>query len=139
MTTRGRVLLAGALLVVSLPASASAADETPQVQRGAEVQGPSAPTVFTGDVRTLPLAPEWRPGDPIKEIPRRSTRPPADVAPPTPMRDPLLAVQEKVKAAPSVIGPPILNFNGGGFTGVVPPDTVGDVGLNHYIQVINAG
>ncbi|MCA9247159.1 MAG: M36 family metallopeptidase, partial [Planctomycetales bacterium] len=32
---------------------------------------------------------------------------------------------------------PILNFDGQGFTGAQPPDTVGDVGLNYYIQMLN--
>ena len=38
-----------------------------------------------------------------------------------------------------MLGPPILNFNGGGFSGVNPPDTVGDIGPVHYIQTINFG
>jgi len=33
---------------------------------------------------------------------------------------------------------PIFNFNGQGYTFVNPPDTVGDVGANHYVQMINA-
>ncbi|MDD2963174.1 MAG: T9SS type A sorting domain-containing protein [Bacteroidales bacterium] len=37
--------------------------------------------------------------------------------------------------APNAIGP---NFNGvGNLNGVMPPDTDGDVGLNHYFQMIN--
>jgi PKD repeat protein len=32
---------------------------------------------------------------------------------------------------------PNLNFAGQGFTGAVPPDTVGDAGPNHYIQMVN--
>ncbi|MFZ2360857.1 MAG: carboxypeptidase regulatory-like domain-containing protein [Anaerolineae bacterium] len=52
--------------------------------------------------------------------------------------DPLLAVQEAAApAAPDAFGTPLLNFNGQGFTSVNPPDTVGDVGPNHYIQMIN--
>ena len=52
--------------------------------------------------------------------------------------DPLLALQESVTPAePDAFGTPILNFNGQGYTGVNPPDTVGDVGPNHYIQMIN--
>jgi hypothetical protein len=39
--------------------------------------------------------------------------------------------------APASIGPPILNFPGGGYTSVFPADAVGDVGPNHYIQAIN--
>ena len=34
---------------------------------------------------------------------------------------------------------PSRNFPGQGYTGVNPPDTVGDVGPNHYIQSINSG
>jgi Ca2+-binding RTX toxin-like protein len=33
---------------------------------------------------------------------------------------------------------PILNFDGQGFSDVYPPDTVGDVGIDHYIQMINS-
>ena len=32
---------------------------------------------------------------------------------------------------------PLVNIDGQGFNGVAPPDTVGDVGLNYYIQAIN--
>ena len=54
--------------------------------------------------------------------------------------DPLLAVQESTPAAqPNAFGTPLLNFNGQGYTGVNPPDTIGDVGPNHYIQMINGG
>ncbi len=52
--------------------------------------------------------------------------------------DPLLAVQEgAAPAAPDAFGTPLLNYNGQGFSGVNPPDTVGDVGPNHYVQMIN--
>ena len=52
--------------------------------------------------------------------------------------DPLLQVQEDAgPAAVDAFGTPILNFNGQGFTNVNPPDTVGDVGLDRYVQMIN--
>lgn len=57
--------------------------------------------------------------------------------------DPLLAVQEAAMQqqsapdSPDAFGTPLLNFNGQGFTGVNPPDTEGDVGPNHYVQMIN--
>ncbi|MAE65993.1 MAG: hypothetical protein CMJ18_17110 [Phycisphaeraceae bacterium] len=35
-------------------------------------------------------------------------------------------------------GTPLLSFAGQGFNGVQPPDTVGDIGPDHYIQMINA-
>ena len=54
--------------------------------------------------------------------------------------DALLSVQEGApEAEPNAFGTPILNFNGQGFTGVNPPDTVGDVGTGHYVQMINGG
>lgn len=52
--------------------------------------------------------------------------------------DPMLAVQEAVTpATPDAFGTPMLNFNGQGFSGVNPPDTVGEVGTSHYVQMIN--
>ena len=53
--------------------------------------------------------------------------------------DPLLPLQEAAPpASPDAFGTPIFNFNGQGYTFVNPPDTVGDVGANHYVQMINA-
>jgi hypothetical protein len=54
--------------------------------------------------------------------------------------DPLLAVQASV---PQQLGDGFttrfLNFNTQNFSRVNPPDTVGDVGPDHYIQIINSG
>jgi hypothetical protein len=127
--------LTGAFVVAVLGTALTGAAET-GVQRNPEVSGPVTPWVFNGDLRSLPTAPDWQPGDPIKEIPRRSTKVPPPAPPGPPTADPLLARQAGVKV-PAMIGPPILNFNGGGFSGVNPPDTVGDVGQSHYIQLIN--
>lgn len=107
------------------------------VLEGAEVLESSVPTVFSGDLRDIPREPEWQPGEPIKEIPRRTTRLPLLVPPaPKPQIDPLLAAQDRVQL--TALNPPILNFAGQGFTGVNPPDTVGDVGIQHYIQSLNS-
>ncbi len=52
--------------------------------------------------------------------------------------DPLLATQETAgPAAPDAFGTPQLNFSGQGFSSVNPPDTIGEVGPNHYVQMIN--
>ena len=42
-------------------------------KRVIEVKGskPVASGVFNGNLRTLPVVPEWKPGDPIKVIPKR--------------------------------------------------------------------
>lgn len=130
------VALGGAVLI-GLWATAARA-EGPAVVRNVEVFPPVEAWVFKGDLRDLPKAPDWQPGDPIKEIPRRSTKVPPPLPEPGPHGDPLLARQAGLKS-PTVLGPPILNFNGGGFSGVNPPDTVGDVGPLHYIQTINFG
>ena len=42
-------------------------------------------------------------------------------------------------AQPNAFGTPLLNFDGQGYTNVNPPDTVGDVGPSHYVQMINGG
>lgn len=54
--------------------------------------------------------------------------------------DSLLAVQAAaVPRAPDDFLTPILNFDAQGYSFVNPPDTVGDVGPNHYVHMINAG
>lgn len=116
-------------------AGAPAAKERPPAP-GVLVIGPAVPTVFDGDLRDLPRAPGWQPGDPIKEIPRRHHHE-AEITPPPvePQIDPLLGVQARAEVR--MLDPPILNFAGQGFSGVNPPDTVGDVGLDRYVQMIN--
>ncbi|MBE2201812.1 MAG: hypothetical protein IAE79_24590, partial [Anaerolinea sp.] len=53
--------------------------------------------------------------------------------------DPLLGLQAAAPAASAEgFDTPIFNFNGQGYTFLNPPDTVGDVGKDHYIQMINA-
>src|ERR1044072_5887168 len=132
-----RVLLAPLALGAAGPAFADDAPERITL-RGAQVVGVSAATVFEGDLRDLPLEPQWKPGDPIKEIPRRTHHAPRIVPEPAePQVDPLLEVQ--ARAPQRGTDPPLLNFPGQGFTGVNPPDAVGDAGLAHYIQSINSG
>lgn len=94
------------------------------------------PYEFNGDLRNLPQPDAWQPGDAIKEIPRRRTR--ALVTPGLEQNqlDPLLATQQQAEASGRMPSPS-LNIAGQGFSGVYPPDTVGDVGPFHYIQMIN--
>ncbi len=90
------------------------------------------------DLRTLPIAPDWRPGEPFygederfepKGLPPR--------APAVPRRDPLLDLQAR-SPAPSAraFSTPLTNF-AGLTTGAQPPDTTGDVSADHYIQMVN--
>ncbi len=105
---------------------------------GAEVSDLVYPYFIDVDLSSLPLIETWQPGDGIKEIPRRADGPGSDFQAP-PRVDPLLALQENATAVGNSLAPPILNFNAQPFRGTNPPDTVGDVGLNYYIQAINGG
>jgi hypothetical protein len=128
--------------LVLIGAAGSLAGAERQELKGAVASARVTPQVIGVDLRDLPTAREWEPGDPIKEIPRRSTRPPAQRLAPAAEwpEDPLLRLQEQgegLAEADLAFPVPILNFAGQGFTGVTPPDTVGDVGPNHFIQAVN--
>lgn len=93
------------------------------------------------DPATRPRLSSWRPGDPIVDIPRRPTR----LAPfeppryPTDGLDRLADLQESQSVnSPTAFNTPLLNIAGGPYSGVSPPDASGDVGPNHYVQVINS-
>jgi hypothetical protein len=85
--------------------------------------------VFEGDLRDLPKAKDWEPGNPIIEIPKRLYSSPESG---------LSQGNTPNEIEPRSFSVPDLNFEGQSFTGVFPPDTVGEVGLNHYIQLVNA-
>lgn len=138
--------LATFLSIAALTLPAVAAE--PPVLRGAEVIGPVAPHVFTGDLRELPRARPWQPGDPVKEIPRRHRLDPGELPLDfrselleRPAQDPLLELQERAVAGSfgEALGSPILDLPGQGYSGVNPPDTVGEVGKRYYVQMINGG
>ncbi|MCP4661340.1 MAG: hypothetical protein GY856_38545, partial [bacterium] len=139
----GLLALAMALVLVA-PAVAQSPDNPlggpsqSTVVRGAELVDRISPFIFDGDLRTLPKAPSWRPGDPIKEIPRHHYREATDVRPPEARVDPLLRRQEQAPPArPGNFELPWERIPGQGYSGVNPPDTVGDIGANYYIQMIN--
>ncbi|MBL7076380.1 MAG: hypothetical protein ISS31_02810 [Kiritimatiellae bacterium] len=107
--------------------------------QGAEYTEPAVAAVIRVDLRDLPHPHVWQPGDPIKEIPRRHRRKAVERDAPRPRLDPLLRLQSEGMARfPSRASvTPGLNFDGQGFTGVMPPDTVGDAGPDYFIQAIN--
>jgi hypothetical protein len=131
-----------------LSASASAQDETsssskPKVIKGAEVSEPVTPKVFDGDLRDLPRAKAWAPGDPVREVPILDDTLTEDLGPryedlggeaESQTTDSL----DQGAMSPFLMPLPVLNFGGIPYTGYRPPDTQGDVGPNHYIQVVNA-
>jgi hypothetical protein len=131
------MLLPALVLIFALNGQGNA-----QVQ-GPEVIGPVTPGSFDGDLRDLPEARTWQAGDPIiirpegllpegNDVPRGKSnrRLPA----PEFTIDP--ALDGGSADSPDAFTPG-LNFAGIGFGGVYPPDTVGDVGPNHYIQMVN--
>ncbi|MEM1207253.1 MAG: hypothetical protein AAGN66_28725, partial [Acidobacteriota bacterium] len=134
------------LLVCLVAALIPALAMGPATAQGSDLTGdtpPTVPYVYDGDLRDLPTVPEWRPGDSIKEIPRREVRPPQVTvpAPPPLAEDPLLERQDQVRMSrlQRAFTTPALNFAGQGYSGVNPPDTVGDIGPNYFIQAINGG
>ncbi|MDP9360628.1 MAG: VCBS repeat-containing protein [Acidobacteriota bacterium] len=98
---------------------------------------PVNPAVTTQDVREMPRSPTWKPGEPVQVVPDLRQTPPAETMTAAPA-GPLV----KALTAASPLTPPVpaigANFDGIGATGFLPPDTVGDVGPNHYVQMVNS-
>ncbi|MCP3977850.1 MAG: hypothetical protein GY716_00775 [bacterium] len=143
---RSRIVYIG-ILALSLVAAGPLAEEKKQPEPRptgiVERSEPVTPFIFDGDLRDLPAPPEWKPGDPVREIPRRFYPSPEDEEQYTPSG--ITHVDELYEAqrdfAPRAGGSfttPSRSFPGRNYTGVNPPDTVGDVGPNHYIQMVNA-
>lgn len=107
---------------------------------GPFVSDPVTPHVFDQDLRELPTAQAWQPGNPEREVPLvegpgspsqgiPGLQTPTDLQPTDP------AGQDAM--SPFLMPAPSQNFDGIPSTGYTPPDTQGDVGPNHYIQVVN--
>jgi hypothetical protein len=92
------------------------------------------PVVLEVDLSQLNRAEPWQPGDPITEVPERSEFDFPTFADP----DWVDPVAQSRAVAPTYSGSSGMAFDGIAFTGSRPPDTVGDVGPNHYIQMANA-
>jgi hypothetical protein len=87
----------------------------------------------------------WREGDPVRikgDLRGGETLAPTPDTPPT--VDPLIGNRTRMLSVLSIgavtAAPPRAetNVDGIGATGFLPPDTVGDVGPNHYIQMVNS-
>ena len=141
-TALRRTVILAALAFLMLPGTALAQrneDARPNVIKNPVVSEPVHARFIDVDLRDLPVREAWKPGDAVKEIPRKHNRR-AEVkgAKPTAQRDPLLDLQESADRGFSSPNP-TLNWDGQGYSGVNPPDTVGDVGMNYFIQSINGG
>ncbi|MDH3966960.1 MAG: VCBS repeat-containing protein [Rhodospirillales bacterium] len=145
ITAAATLAIAGIWSTTTPAAGQSPGSSEPIVIRGAVASGPVTPDVFDGDLRDLPKAKAWKSGDPIREIPRRvyprRRKDGKGPQPSSPRIDPLLELQENAPqdSESRDFSIPDLNIDGFTFTGVAPPDTVGDVGPNHYIQMVNSG
>lgn len=136
-------ILSAVLLVVStsLPAVPVFAQQisAPLVRDAAPPK-----TSTTEDTRALMSAAPmrlWLEGDPIRvkgDLQGRDD-PAALQYRPQKQSDPLLQpVQPSLRAAPGLAPTVGVNFEGIPATGTLPPDTIGAVGPNHYIQMVNS-
>lgn len=117
-----------------------------RVSIGADyVSPPSIPDVFYLDARTRPIVAAWKPGDPVREIPRllhgdkeRQNVPTHPVN--APEGDPLVKLQNLFGSGlqERTFTTPLVDVEGQGYTGVFPPDPSGDVGGGYYVQSINS-
>ncbi len=119
-------------------------DKGVPIKFGSVVVSEAIPTLTKIPARDAPTIRKWKPGDPIKEIPRihwnqekaeRLSQKSNNGHLQQP--DPLV---EKQANSPSFRSPDPgnISMNGQGFSGANPPDTVGDVGIDYYIQAINS-
>src|SRR3954467_5080073 len=126
----------GALALLAVAPAVAEADGLPAGVALSPAQLGGGGAAAVQDVRRLPVAPEWKPGDPITVRPPMRGRgkqlesPPPE---PQPSEPPPSGPQSRAQ----------VNFtkklvkDGQGFTGVSPPDTTGAVGASHFIQLIN--
>ncbi len=96
--------------------------QLPKQERGLSSE-PATPKVLAGDLRRLPTAKAWKPGDPVRVI-RQGEREPEQE-------------ESKSREEGGEVATPVVSFDGIPATGSLPPDTVGDVGPGHYIQMVN--
>lgn len=107
------------------------------VVRGATtLGGPVTGVPVDIDLSRLPALPAWKPGDSIKEIPRRDDGRGRPVVDTESRLDPLAEIQwlENSRADRAVSTG--LNFEGAHST-ANPNDPSGEVGLNYYVEAIN--
>jgi hypothetical protein len=98
------------------------------------VSSPVTPLHVNVDLRRL----EVRGPRPMVTVPEGEPLPTLPPVPEAPIPDPVIQLRPGAsEPGAQVIGPPILNF-AGLTSNSNPPDTVGDVGPNHYVQMVNA-
>jgi hypothetical protein len=125
-----RLLLALGLFISSLAFSQ---------QTSPEIIDIAEPRIVDVDLRDLPKPAPWKPGDPIREVPRQQSTVP--VTPAEHVKNPDLRAAEQALARfrnmMENFADPDLNLDGQDFAGANPADPVGAVGPNFYIQAVN--
>ena len=97
---------------------------------------PISPRIMNRDLGSLTKAQEWRPGDPVRIIQEGGAVDPS-IDPEARAEDRSPGLSVPAPTMPADFGTLITDFPGIPATGVLPPDTVGDIGPNHYIQMVN--
>jgi subtilase family serine protease len=133
-----RLGLAATLLGSLVITGAAQSPAQPDGPRPAQAGGPrkiSKPSVVRSGKHDVSPA--------LRDIPPKAPKPGREPHPPQPLRrgrrvlaqpDPVLQSSAPATAAPS----PIFSFEGvNNGDGVLPPDTNGDIGPNHYVQWVN--
>ncbi len=104
--------------------------------RAARVHGPQVrPAVLprlSAPVALLPLAPVTTTP---REMPARRGTPAVFTERPAPP----VPGTSVATDAPRGVSVPLQSFEGMSYDGAVPPDTIGDVGPNYYVQMVNSG
>ncbi len=143
MPVNRKGLVVSSLSAAVIASGALAADERVVIRGANLLDAGVTPAHVSIDMRSVPAYPEWRPGIPIKEIPQRKGIPRDYVEPET---APQPRGPNHLRELNNLLGglsggpefdTPIINRDGGGFTSVNPPDTIGDIGIDHFVQMIN--
>jgi hypothetical protein len=99
------------------------------------------PNTLNLNLSRLPTEAPWRPGEPIREAPgqqfERGAQTPLQNTTNILNRTGITNQTGSSSTSSDPISAPLANFEGIPASGFLPPDTVGDVGPNHYIQAVN--
>ena len=120
---------------------AGAQDEEPGVIKGAFQSAPVTPAKLNIDLSTLPRIPPgpFVPAEVSPDDEGEEEGPPIGGPEGQPEKPAGLELAPRVTAAgPETFTSPSPDFDGIGYTALVPPDTNGDVGPNNYIQMVNS-